>query len=303
MGTETNKQVGFLGAGAIAEVFVRRLLGCELISADRILVYDTNEAILARLAGSFGAQAAASNRDVVAGSAIVFIAVPPVAVLPVLREVASALRKDHLVFSLAAGVSIARMEEAIGKPVPVIRTIPNTPAWIGQGMTPFCVGNHVGSGEREEAMALLQTFGRIAEVPEGQMAIATALTAVGPTYIFPVIAALADGAVTHGLPPATALAATCQGSRRRRAACAGEQAKPGRTGPVDQSAHVGRTDGQEALHAGGRGCLRQGPRRRGKAALLQRQGIVNSTGPQDDTSSGATCGQESTVPEAEVKCK
>jgi pyrroline-5-carboxylate reductase len=147
MGTETNKHVGFLGAGAITEVFVRRLLGCGQISADRILVYDTNEAILARLAASFGVQPVAGNRDVVAGSAIVFIAVPPTAVLPVLREAASAFREDQLVFSLAAGVSIARMEEAIGKPVPLIRTIPNTPAWIGQGMTPFCVGSHVGSAE------------------------------------------------------------------------------------------------------------------------------------------------------------
>jgi pyrroline-5-carboxylate reductase len=210
MGAETNKEVGFLGAGAIAEVFIRRLLGSGLISSDRIRTYDTNEAILARLAGSFAVRAVACNRDVVAGSTIVFIAVPPMAVLPVLRDVAPAFREDHLVFSLAAGVSIARMEDAIGKPVPVIRTIPNTPAWVGQGMTPFCVGSHVGSAEREEAMALLQTFGRIAEVPEEQMAIATALTAVGPTYIFPVIAALADAAVSHGLPPATALTAACQ---------------------------------------------------------------------------------------------
>jgi pyrroline-5-carboxylate reductase len=209
MGTDTNKQVGFLGAGAIAEVFVRRLVGCGLISGDRILAYDTNEGILTRLAGSFGVRAGASNREVVAGSAIVFIAVPPMAVLPVLREVAPAFREDHLVLSLAAGVPIAGMEEAIGKPVPVIRTIPNTPAWVGQGMTPFCVGSHVGSAEREEAVALLQTFGRVAEIPEERMAIATALTAVGPTYIFPVIAALADAAVAHGLPPGIALTAAC----------------------------------------------------------------------------------------------
>lgn len=210
MATETNARVGFLGAGAIAEVFVRRLLGSGLVSADRILVYDTNEAILARLAGSFGVQPVAGNRDVVSGSGIVFIAVPPMAVLPVLREAASEFRGDHLVFSLAAGVSIAQMEAAIGKPIPLIRTIPNTPAWIGQGMTPFCVGSHVSSVEREEAVALLQTFGRVAEVPEERMAIATALTAVGPTYLFPVIAALADAAVAHGLPPGIALTAACQ---------------------------------------------------------------------------------------------
>jgi pyrroline-5-carboxylate reductase len=209
MGKETNTRVGFLGAGAIAEVFVRRLVGCGLISGDRILAYDTNEGILTRLAGSLGVRAGASHREVVAGSTIVFIAVPPMAVLPVLREVAPAFREDHLVFSLAVGVPIARMEEAIGKPIPLIRTIPNIPAWVGQGMTPFCIGSHVGSAEREEAMALLQTFGRVAEIPEERMAITTALTAVGPTYIFPVIAALADAAVAHGLPPGIALTAAC----------------------------------------------------------------------------------------------
>jgi pyrroline-5-carboxylate reductase len=102
------------------------------------------------------------------------------------------------------------MEEAIGKPVPLVRTIPNTPAWVGQGMTPFCVGTHVEAARREEAMALLQTFGRIAEVSEEQMAIATALTAVGPTYIFPVIAALADVGAAHDLQPDAALTAACQ---------------------------------------------------------------------------------------------
>jgi pyrroline-5-carboxylate reductase len=210
MGTEAGKRFGFIGAGAIAEVFVRRLLGSGLAAAGQILASDTNAAILTRLAGSFSVRAVASNREVVAGSDIVFIAVPPMAVLPVLREVAPEFREGHLVFSLAAAVPIARMEEAIGKPVAVVRTIPNTPSWIGQGMTPFCVGNHVGPVEREAAKALLRTFGRIAEVPEEEMGIATALTAVGPTYIFPVIAALADAAVTHGLPPATALTAACQ---------------------------------------------------------------------------------------------
>jgi pyrroline-5-carboxylate reductase len=77
MGTETRKQVGFLGAGAIAEVFVRRLLDCGLVSADRILAYDTNPTVLSRMTDSLGVRAATSNREVVAVSTMVFIAVPP----------------------------------------------------------------------------------------------------------------------------------------------------------------------------------------------------------------------------------
>jgi pyrroline-5-carboxylate reductase len=204
------KRFGFLGAGAIAAVFVRRLIASGVAKAEHILAFDVNASILARLASEHGIHAVGGNIEVVAGSDDVFVAVPPPAALPVLREVASALRPDQIVVSLAAAVPIERMEEAIGKPVPVIRTIPNTPAWIGQGITPFCVGTHVGPAERETAIALLGTFGRIAEVPEEQMVVASALTAVGPTYIFPVIAALSDAAVAHGLAPATALTAACQ---------------------------------------------------------------------------------------------
>ena len=243
METKKGAQFGFLGAGAIGEVFVRRLIASGTATAERMLAFDINAPILARLAADHGIRTVGSNAEVAAECGFLFVAVPPAAVLPVLREVAPVLRLSQMVISLAAAVPIARMEAAIGKPVPVIRTIPNTPAWIGHGMTPVCVGNYVGPAEREAAMALLRTFGRIAEVTEEEMAIATALTAVGPTYIFPVIAALADAAVTHGLP----------GRRRCGATRAGEQAESGRTGPVDQPAHVGRSYSQEALHAGGRG--------------------------------------------------
>jgi len=146
----------------------------------------------------------------VAGSDFVFLAVPPLAVIPVLREVAPALRSDHMVLSLAAAVSTELMEQAIGKPVPVVRLIPNTPSWIGEGMNPFCMGSQVGPAEVDEARALLKVFGKVEEIPEEQMAIATALTAVGPTYIFPVIAVLADAAIAHDLPPRVALPAACQ---------------------------------------------------------------------------------------------
>lgn len=204
------KRFGFLGAGVIAEVFVRRLLGSKVASPENILAYDINSPILERLALSFKIRAMGSNSEVVAGSDFVFVAVPPVAVIPVLKEVSGLLHKDQIVLSLAAAVSTELIEAAIGKLIPVVRVIPNTPSWIGEGMSPYCLGSHVGPGEAQEARQLLKLFGKAEEIPEEQMAIATALTAVGPAYIFPVIAALADAAVAHDLPPHIALPAACQ---------------------------------------------------------------------------------------------
>jgi pyrroline-5-carboxylate reductase len=204
------KRFGFLGAGVIAEVFVRRILASGLAKPEDILAHDVNGPILERLATTFKIRAIGSNSEVVAGSDLVFLAVPPLAVVPALKEVAASLREDHIVFSLAAAVSTDLMEAAIGKPLPVVRLTPNTPSWIGEGMNPYCLGNHVGSGEAATARELLKVFGKSVEIPEEQMAIATALTAVGPAYVFSVIAALADAAIAHDLPPAVALPAACQ---------------------------------------------------------------------------------------------
>lgn len=210
MGELTGKRFGFLGAGVIAEVFVRRLLGSGVAEPNNILAHDINRPILERLATTFKVRPMSSNSEVVAGSDFVFVAVPPMTVVPVLKEVAASLREDQIVFSLAAAVSTELMETAIGKPIAIVRLIPNTPSWIGEGMNPYCLGSHVGPGEAEEARQLLKLFGKTEEISEEQMAIATALTAVGPTYVFPIIAALADAAIAHELPPSIALPAACQ---------------------------------------------------------------------------------------------
>jgi pyrroline-5-carboxylate reductase len=210
MNALAGKRFGFLGAGTIAEVFIRRLLGSGMAKAEDILAYDIKGPILERLASTFGVRAAQSNSEIVAGSDLVFLAVPPLAAVPVLREVAAGLRANQMVLSLAAAVSTELMEQAIGKPVPVVRLIPNTPSWIGEGMNPFCFGSHVGRMEADEVRELLKVFGEAKEIPEEQMAIATALTAIGPTYVFPVITAIADAAIAHDLPPHVALPAACQ---------------------------------------------------------------------------------------------
>ena len=210
MRTLVGRRFGFLGAGVIADVFVRRLLGSKVAEPENIIAHDINGPILERLALTFKVRGAASNAEVAEAADYLFVAVPPMAVLPVLREVAPVLREDQPIFSLAAAVSTDVMEKAIGKPVPIVRVIPNTPSWIGQGMNPYCLGSHVGPGEAEEARQLLKVFGRAEEIPEEQMAIATALTAVGPTYVFPIISALADAAIAHDLPPHIALPAACR---------------------------------------------------------------------------------------------
>jgi pyrroline-5-carboxylate reductase len=201
---------GFCGGGIIAEVFIRRLLDSGTAKSEQILVHDPNASIAARLRGALGVSQAAGNAEVASAADVLFLATPPPAVVPVLQEIGPLLDADRLVLSLAAAVSLALMEGAIGHPVAVVRLVVNTPAWVGRGMTAFACGRAVRPAQRERAVELLKVFGQVAEVPEAQMATVAALAAVGPTYIFPVIGALIEAGVAHGLAPALAQTLACQ---------------------------------------------------------------------------------------------
>lgn len=206
----TDRRYGFFGGGAIAEAFARRLIASGVARPEHLIVHDLNGATLERLVSALGLAGAPGNRAVAEQSDVLFIAVPPLDTLPVLAQVRTALRDGQLIASLAAGVTTAQIELAIERPLPVVRLIPNLPSWIGQGMNPYCLGRHVNPGDGAQIRALLDVFGPAVEIPEDQMAVATALTAVGPTYVFPIVRALADAATERGLSPDVALSAACQ---------------------------------------------------------------------------------------------
>ncbi|MBS1857719.1 MAG: hypothetical protein JST11_20285, partial [Acidobacteria bacterium] len=107
---------------------------------------------------------------------------------------------DGLIVSLAAAVPTVVMEEALARPLPLLRMIPNTPSLIGQGMNPYCLGKYVRDEHVPFIEGLLATFGETLRVDESLMEVATAVTAVGPTYVFPIIKAMADTAARLGLP-------------------------------------------------------------------------------------------------------
>jgi pyrroline-5-carboxylate reductase len=136
---------------------------------------------------------------------VIILAGPPGQVIPVLKELAYRLTPQQLVVSTAAAVPLAAMEQAAGEGVPVVRTLPNSPALVGQGVTPVCYGRAVTPEARALAERLLACWGEGVEVPEAQMNLCVGLTAAAPTTIFPVIAALAEAGVEGGLEPEMAL--------------------------------------------------------------------------------------------------
>jgi len=149
------------------------------------------------------------NAAAVGEARVILLCVKPLYVQPVLEEIRSALREDALVISIASAVTTQAIESTLGRPLAVVRAMPNTACRIGQGMTALCSGRFARAEHLGEAAALFNLMGRTAEVEESMMDAVTGLSASGPAFIYTILEALAEGGVRVGLPRdlATTLAA------------------------------------------------------------------------------------------------
>jgi pyrroline-5-carboxylate reductase len=146
---------------------------------------------------------------------ILVLAVKPQIADDVMRAAASLVDERTLVLSVMAGKTIARMRECLGGGA-IVRTIPNTPAQVGRGITGAFAGAEVDAGQRDLAQKLLAAVGRLVWVEtEDQIDLVTAVSGSGPAYVFHMVEALAAAGTAAGLPPATAAAlarATVEGA-------------------------------------------------------------------------------------------
>ncbi len=123
--------------------------------------------------------------------------------LPALRALGNG---STLFISIAAGTSIATFEAALGARTPIVRSMPNTPAMVGRGITAICANAHAGAAGLALAHALMAAVGQVVELDgEHQIDAVTAVSGSGPAYVFHLIEALAAGGVAQGLPPAVAM--------------------------------------------------------------------------------------------------
>ena len=207
--TQTQKQpqrFSFLGAGIIAGVFIERMLNARVTTPDYILATDQKEERLKELSNRFGIRTSPDNKIGADFGDLLFLAMPPGVVKAVLSESCQAAHENQIIISLAAAVPTWLIESVLCKPVPVVRVIPNTPSLIGAGVNPYVLGKHVSKYQATIVETLLGVFGSAIRIEEKDMNAATALTAVGPTFIFPVLHALASAAESKGLQRGQALA-------------------------------------------------------------------------------------------------
>ncbi len=191
-------RVGIVGAGAMAEAMLAGMLRQRLLTADQVVCSHPRAARATHLGDTYGVTVAASNAAAARDADLCLLAVKPQVLPQVLPELAPVLTAAQLVVSIVAGASTRALGTGLRHPA-IVRAMPNTPAQIGQGVTVWYATDVVTASGKARTRGLLSALGREVEVEdEGQVAMATAVSGTGPTYIFLFIEALIDAAVHIG---------------------------------------------------------------------------------------------------------
>jgi len=199
-------KVGFIGGGNMASAIIGGALGSGFLTPESIAVSDQSPQATQALAQKFGVAALGSNREVAARSWLIVLAVKPQFYGEVIEQVRAEAREggQKIVMTLAPGWTLERTQAAFGGPLKVVRSMPNTPALVGQGLTGFCVSELVTPAETQWVSALLESFGKAEPLPKRLMDTFSGLCGSSPAFVFMMIEALADAAVLDGFPRAAA---------------------------------------------------------------------------------------------------
>lgn len=198
------KRIGFIGAGRMAQALAAGFRQKGVVTPDLLLASDISPQARERFRATTGAEVTADNLEVVRRQDVIFLAVKPQYMDEVLRQLAGQLPPDRLVVSIAAGISLAKLEAELGKSCRVIRVMPNTPCLVGQGASGYALGSCATDEDGRLVGELLSAVGVAVRVEERLMDAVTALSGSGPAFAYLMLEALTDAGVRHGLPRDTA---------------------------------------------------------------------------------------------------
>ena len=200
MTTLASRSIATVGSGVMAEGIIAGLLRGNLVEAGQLVASHPRADRREALAAAHGIRTVGSNADAVRGADIVLLAIKPQMLAKVGPEIRSELADGQLVISILAGATTKALIGHLGHRA-VVRAMPNTPAQLGRGMTVWYATPDVSADQRAQAATLLGALGAQIEVDDERMvAMATAVSGTGPTYVFLVMEALIDAAVHLGFP-------------------------------------------------------------------------------------------------------
>ena len=193
-------EVGFIGCGNMGSAIIGGLIKNAGISPSDIISSSPDAAMLEKIQKTYGIETTSDNKYVAENSKVLFLAVKPQIYPLVIEEIRECVKKDGIIISITPGKKIEWLSKLFVNPVKLVRTMPNTPALVGEGITGVCKNELVSDEEFEYVLKLLGSFGLAEQVPEHLMDAVVSVSGSSPAYVFMFIEAMADAAVADGMP-------------------------------------------------------------------------------------------------------
>lgn len=216
------RKIGFIGSGKMAGAIIKGLLRIGKPPEDLMATQAEKEGVEEK-SKSLGIKVILDNKELVKNSKVIFIAVKPNQVLGVLEEIKPFVTQDKLIISIAAGVTLKKLEANLPENTRVIRVMPNTPALIGEGMSGIVGGSHLYQYDLSTIKEWLSSIGKcIVFDDEAQLDIVTAISGSGPAFFYKVINDIARAGEKLGMDYEAALSLSIQtaiGSAKMAMSC------------------------------------------------------------------------------------
>ncbi|MEG0273897.1 MAG: pyrroline-5-carboxylate reductase, partial [Longicatena sp.] len=177
-----NKTIGFIGSGNMGGAMIGGIIKADIVSKNNIYVSDINEQSLESMKASYGVNVTTDNVELAKECDIIVLSVKPFLYPIVINEIKNVVKENVIIVVIAAGQSSATVQKLFDRDVKIVKTMPNTPALVGEGMAAISPSSNVTKEETAEIVAIFNSFGKSEIVPEKLMDAVTAVSGSSPAY-------------------------------------------------------------------------------------------------------------------------
>lgn len=197
-------KIGFIGTGNMAQALIKAILKSKLTSSKNIISSDRNNAKLKNIKKEIKINVTKNNKEVVKKANIIFLAVKPQDIEYVLNELKNEITKEHLVISIAAGITLKKLQSKL-KNKKVVRVMPNTPCLVGEMAAAYSMGKFTSKKDKELVSRILNSAGIAFQLSESNLDAVGALSGSGPAFVSYLINSFVKAGIKHNIPKEIAL--------------------------------------------------------------------------------------------------
>jgi pyrroline-5-carboxylate reductase len=194
------KKIGFIGAGKMAQAMMEGIVKSQMIPKENIMASANTQKTTEIIERTYGITTSLHNSDVARFADILILAVKPDLYATVIEEIKDDIKQSVIIVTIAAGITLMDIEQSFGFKVKAVRTMPNTPSLVGEGMSAICANDYLDEYEINEVERVFHTFSKTERLAEKLMDAVPAISGSSPAYVYMFIEAMADGGVRQGIP-------------------------------------------------------------------------------------------------------